>query len=89
MINEIINYKDSQPRPFFVWELEFSEIFKGINPGFDIVIGNPPYHGEKDYAHVFDPIKNTALGKKFYQGKMDLYYFFFHKGLDICKENGC
>lgn len=89
LINNIINYKDSQPRPFFVWELEFSEIFKGNNPGFDIVIGNPPYHGEKDYAHVFDPIKNTELGNKFYQGKMDLYYFFFHKGLDICKENGC
>lgn len=89
LIKDINCYKDSQPRPFFVWELEFSEIFKGDNPGFDIVIGNPPYHGEKDYAYVFNPIKNTSLGKRFYQGKMDLYYFFFHKGLDICKENGC
>lgn len=27
----------------FDWEDEFREIFKGSNPGFDAVIGNPPY----------------------------------------------
>ena len=28
-------------KPFFIWELEFEEVFE--NGGFDIVIGNPPY----------------------------------------------
>ena len=27
----------------FHWVLEFSEIFKGNQPGFDVIIGNPPY----------------------------------------------
>jgi type I restriction-modification system DNA methylase subunit len=27
----------------FDWKKEFAEVFKGKNPGFDAVIGNPPY----------------------------------------------
>jgi 23S rRNA G2445 N2-methylase RlmL len=27
----------------FDWEKEFPRIFSGDNPGFDVVIGNPPY----------------------------------------------
>jgi len=34
--------RPNQPPPF-VWDLAFVEIFEGENPGFDIVIGNPPY----------------------------------------------
>ncbi len=39
----------SQERHFFHWELEFSEVFfdrngqRLANPGFDSVVGNPPY----------------------------------------------
>ena len=55
---------------------------------FDIVIGNPPYVGEKGHREIFDPLKKTVLGERFYQGKMDLFYFFFHLGLDILKPNG-
>ena len=29
--------------PPFVWDMAFVEIFEDENPGFDIVIGNPPY----------------------------------------------
>ncbi len=46
-------YKDKQQTLFdedelyrinaFDWENEFPDIFKGKNPGFDAVIGNPPY----------------------------------------------
>lgn len=42
---DIINKKlweNLENKPF-IWELEFFEIFKNKNPGFDIVIGNPPY----------------------------------------------
>ncbi len=28
---------------FFHWELEFPEVFEGRNPGFDAVVGNPPW----------------------------------------------
>jgi hypothetical protein len=56
--------------------------------GFDIVIANPPYVGEKGHKTMFDLLKQTALGKKFYKGKMDLFYFFFHLGLNKLTDKG-
>ncbi|MGM0370160.1 MAG: Eco57I restriction-modification methylase domain-containing protein, partial [Bacillota bacterium] len=55
--------------------------------GFDLVIGNPPYIGEKGNKDMFRELKKYAL-RDFYSGKMDLFYFFFHLGLDIVKEGG-
>lgn len=55
---------------------------------FDIVIANPPYVGEKGNKTTFDKLKPTNLGKRFYKGKMDLFYFFFHLGLDNLKDGG-
>jgi len=46
-----------QPPPF-VWDLAFVEIFEDDNPGFDIVIGNPPYVRQqkiRDYRDRFEP----------------------------------
>jgi adenine-specific DNA-methyltransferase len=74
--------KKSKSKPFFIWELEFAKVFKEKG-GFDVVIGNPPYVGEKNNKEIFRPIASTEFGKKYYIGKMDLFYFFFHKGLDI------
>jgi len=48
--------KPDQPPPF-VWDLAFVEIFEDDNPGFDIVIGNPPYVRKekiRDYLDRFD-----------------------------------
>ncbi|MDI9355177.1 MAG: Eco57I restriction-modification methylase domain-containing protein [Cyanobium sp. MAG06] len=56
--------------------------------GFDIVIGNPPYVGEKGNKETFQPIAKSPLGVRFYNGKMDLFYFFFHIALDLLKVNG-
>ena len=60
----------------------------GINDDFDIVIGNPPYIGEDGHKFIFEPYKKSPLGKRFYCGKMDIFYFFFHVGLDLLKEKG-
>lgn len=64
-----------------------SEWMFGVDK-FDIVIANPPYVGESGHKELFGPLKTTPLGKKFYLGKMDLFYFFFHLGLDSLTENG-
>lgn len=71
----------------FDFEIYFSEVFheKG---GFDVIIANPPYVGEKGHKELFEPIKKYSL-KEFYLGKMDLFYFFFHLALNILKSNGC
>jgi adenine-specific DNA-methyltransferase len=55
---------------------------------FNVVIGNPPYVGEKGHKEIFQPIAKSSLGKRFYLGKMDLFYFFFHLGLDLLQEGG-
>ena len=54
---------------------------------FDIVIANPPYLGEKGHSELFRKIKEDGL-KNYYLGKMDLFYFFFHHGLNLVKNNG-
>jgi len=82
---EIEKLRHRNIRPFFVWKLEFADVFKE-NGGFDIVIANPPYVGEKGNKDTFRPIAQGNLGK-FYQGKMDLFYFFFHLAINIGKNN--
>ena len=68
---------------FFLWHTYFYDVFK--EGGFDIVIGNPPYVGEKGHKSLFSPVKKSHLGK-FYQGKMDYFYFFFHLAIEILKK---
>ena len=84
---EIFEIDKSHNKPYFAWMLEFIEVFIENN-GFDIVIGNPPYVGESGNKEIFRPIANTEFGEKFYMGKMDLFYFFFHKGIDISNKLG-
>lgn len=60
----------------------------GIQDGFDIVVGNPPYIGLKGHVDIFEPVKQSSLGRRFFSGKMDYFYFFFHLGLDNLKMGG-
>ncbi|MFT4244814.1 MAG: Eco57I restriction-modification methylase domain-containing protein, partial [Candidatus Woesearchaeota archaeon] len=84
-IKKLNSIMKSKSKPFFLWKLYFAEVFQRENPGFDVVIGNPPYVGEKGNKEIFQEIKNGFLGK-FHQGKMDLFYFFFHLSLDIGRK---
>lgn len=55
---------------------------------FDIAIGNPPYLGEKGNTQVFKKIRQTEFGRKHYEGKMDLSYFFALKSLELIHKKG-
>ena len=62
-----------------------SEWMFGVDTGFDIVIGNPPYLKEGRVSKkVFDGLRNSP----YYQGKMDLWYMFACVGIDILVDNG-
>ena len=61
--------------------------FLNIPDYFNIVLANPPYVGEKGNKDIFRKVKDGPLGH-YFQGKMDLFYFFFHLALNITKENG-
>ncbi|MBP7898649.1 N-6 DNA methylase [Candidatus Gracilibacteria bacterium] len=70
----------------FDWQKEFKGILD--SGGFDVIVGNPPYVGEKGNKDIFQPIHQGEWGAKFYHRKMDLFYFFFHRGLDLLKDGG-
>jgi len=72
-------YDQNASSPFFDPEWMF-----GLEEGFDVVIGNPPYIKEYTNKSAFDGIRNT----KYYKGKMDIWYAFSCVAIDIVKTNG-
>lgn len=51
---------------------------------FDCVIGNPPYVKEYTSREAFEGLREHPC----YQGKMDLWYFFGVKALELLKDDG-
>ena len=72
------------------WRFEFPNLLdsNGVFIGFDIVIANPPYLKERDNAHIFQPVNNSMFGTKWHQGKMDFWFYFLHRAIDICNYEG-
>jgi adenine-specific DNA-methyltransferase len=69
----------------FDYRTEFPTVFP---KGFDALVGNPPYVKEgKIDKRVMEHIKNSYLAP-YYQGKMDIWYFFVCNGLDLLKDDG-
>jgi type I restriction-modification system DNA methylase subunit len=55
---------------------------------FQIVLANPPYIGEKGNKETFRAVKESSLGRRFAQGKMDYFYYFFHLAIELAAEGG-
>ncbi|MBT3368701.1 MAG: N-6 DNA methylase, partial [Nitrospina sp.] len=72
-------------RPFFLWQLNFSDVFQGKG-GFDVVIGNPPYVRHEGIKELKPQLK-TEFGL-FFRGTADLYTYFYKRGLDILHDQG-
>jgi hypothetical protein len=87
LLPEVERFKKANIKPFFLWKLNFSEVFEK-NGGFDVVIGNPPYVTTK-YGKINDSMKKVYL-KNFYSAydKIDLYVLFIEQGVRISKEHG-
>lgn len=88
--DKIQRYHESKriaSKPYVLWQLDFARVFREKG-GFDIVIGNPPYIGESGHKEIFRAVAETEFGKRTYQGKMDFFYFFFHKGIDVLHNKG-
>src|SRR5690606_4468787 len=66
-----------KPFDFGVTEWFDPEWMFGVDR-FDLVIGNPPYIKEYTRRAAFDHIR----GEKYYQGKMDIWYYFACHFLD-------
>jgi adenine-specific DNA-methyltransferase len=59
---------------------------RSLKNGFDIVIANPPYLKERDNKHLFAKVNGTALGELYHDGKMDYWYYFLHRAIDISRK---
>jgi len=87
IIEEIKNNKIFEEA--FEWRFEFPEVLNddGDFVGFDAIIGNPPYLNFKMYSKEF---RRYLSGRftEIYDGKSDIYYFFFVHGIELLKKNG-
>lgn len=90
IISELKALKKEAEKPFvhFDWKLDFPEV---LNPyltngdgGFDIIIANPPYIGQKGNKSLFEPLSDDPNFEK----KMDYWYFFLHKSYSLTKVSG-
>ncbi|MBU4209918.1 N-6 DNA methylase, partial [Patescibacteria group bacterium] len=81
--NSLIEDKNKTDKAFD-WKEEYSEVFERKNPGFDVIIGNPPYIKEFVNRQAFDGLRNSP----YYQGKMDLWTLFACKAIDLLRDGG-
>ncbi len=102
-LEDLLSYHRAQEiaaeKRFLHWEIEFPEVFRDKygrekdNPGFDAVVGNPPYANAWGMTNV-DPQDRSAIQKLCYipdllKGHWDLYAAFIIRSLELlCKRGG-
>ena len=74
----------------FHWELEFPEVFERENPGFDAIVGNPPFAGHVTVVDANVPGYTDWLRKIHPEssGKCDVVAHFFRRAFNLLQEGG-
>ena len=79
----------SNRRPFH-WPLEFPEVFHRRNPGFDGVVGNPPFLGNRlwkgTHSEALRRIVQMVIRTP--PGKVDLCVAFHRRVVDLLRTSG-
>jgi len=78
-------YRKNRAKPFFLWKLYFSEVFLRPDPGFDVVIANPPYVRQESIKEQKAYFKDHY---RVYQGTADLYVYFVERGVNLLAAGG-
>ncbi len=77
----------AQEQRFFHWFIEFPEVF--IEGGFDCVLGNPPFLGNRKLSGTFGDAFLEAIKYQFTPiGAVDLVTYFFRRVFAIIKNGG-
>ena len=74
----------------FHWELAFPEVFDRTNPGFDAIIGNPPFQGGRNVTSVWGDVYAAWL-RALHDGSSggaDLVAHFFRRSFDLLRNQG-
>ena len=74
----------------FHWQLEYPEVFERENPGFDAIVGNPPYAGKNTMASGNLPnyiawLQEIHPGA---HGNADLVAHFFRRCFGMLRDGG-
>ncbi len=74
----------------FHWEIEFPEVFERENPGFDAIVGNPPFAGKNtvaagNVAHYSEWLQDLHAES---HGNADLVAHFFRRAFDRLRKDG-
>jgi len=75
----------------FHWELEFPEVFAGAHPGFDAIVGNPPFAGKNtlingNREHYLPWLQTVHPGT---HGNADLVAHFVRRAFALLRPGGC
>ena len=83
--------RDTEPPlvPFH-WEVEFPEVFDRKNPGFDAIVGNPPFQGGRQVSATQGEVyaKWLIALHEASSGGSDLVAHFFRRSFNLLREGG-
>lgn len=79
-----------RPLQPFHWELEFPEVFARANPGFDAIVGNPPYLGATKISGSISKKYFSILSRMLIDDgdKADLIAYFFRRIYSLLRNSG-
>lgn len=88
-IAESLDIREHPIRPFH-WEIEFPEVFGRDNPGFDAIVGNPPFLSGSRTSQMNGSTYFEFLLQKFpgSQHQCDLSSFFIRQCFEIIRNGG-
>ena len=74
----------------FHWEVEFPEVFDRENPGFDAIVGNPPFQGGRNVSATQGSVyaKWLIALHKYSSGGADLVAHFFRRSFNLLRDGG-
>ena len=74
----------------FHWEVEFPEVFDRENPGFDAIVGNPPFQGGRNVSATQGSVyaKWLIALHKDSSGGADLVAHFFRRSFNLLRDGG-
>lgn len=72
------------------WELEFPEVFEREEPGFDAMVGNPPFMGGTWISGSLGPAYREWLAIAYEQSgnRADLVAYFFRRAFALIRHSG-
>ncbi len=82
--------RDNLPLAPFHWDIEFPEVFDRANPGFDTMVGNPPFGGHTTVvaANRLNYTEWLRFVHPGSTGKCDVVAHFFRRSYNLIRNKG-